>query len=151
MDDQRHTLGVEVRALVVFQGFRRLVDAIQALAAALMELTEIQRQLGPALNRLDELERHRTHFEAHCEGTLLKAEGKLKAAHSAEQRERQLKKTNERTAESFDLEGDPQPERGTDVLFDDAKRSETERVSPVRVAVAPTNKTVAQRAKFGVR
>ena len=135
--------------MAIFQGFRRLVEATQALAQALEDLVRIQRELGPALDRLDTLERARHHFEAECAGMLLKADGKLKAASSAEQRERQLKKANERV--SFEL--DPDSEEGTPPapnVGHDAPRGEAEGLPPVRLALAPNDKTLAVRAKWGV-
>jgi len=135
--------------LSIFQGFRRLVEAVQALASALDDLVRIQREMGPALDRIEALERERHHFEAECEGMLLKAEGKLKAASSAEQRERQLKKSNDRFADPFPDEG----EDGTQpapVFPDHVTAGEAEEVPPVRLALAPNNKTQAVRAKFGL-
>ena len=130
-------------------GFRRLLEAIQALTEALNELTDVQRRLGPSHDRLEALERSRIHFEADVEGMLLKADGKLKAATSAEQRERQLKKANDRLA----LEFDPASEEGSEpptVLPDDAPRGEAPGVPTVRLALAPNNKTHAVKAKWGV-
>lgn len=133
----------------IFRGFRDLVEAIQALGDTLNGLARLQEELGPARDRLDALERSRHQFEAECEGMLLKADGKLKAANSAEQRERQLKKANERLS----LEFDPAGEEGTDgetVLPNDAARGEAPGLPPVRLALAPNNKTHAMRSKWGL-
>ena len=133
----------------MFQGFRRLVEAIKALTDVLAALNETQRQLGPALDRLEALEHSRHHFEAECEGMLLKADGKLKAASSAEQRERQLSKANQR----LNLEFDPASEEGTEpatVLPDDAPGGEAPRVPAVRLALATNDKTHAVRTKWGI-
>ena len=130
-------------------GFRRYLEAVQALTEALKDLTDIQRQLGPAVDRLEALERSRIHFEADCEGMLLKADGKLKAASSAEQRERQLKRANERLSVEFD----PASEEGTEpaaVFPDHAEGSEAQRLPPVRLALATNDKTHAVRAKWGL-
>ncbi len=135
---------------MVILGFRRLFEAIQGLAEALRELTDVQRQLGPALDRLEALERSRIHFEADVEGMLLKADGKLKAATSAEQRERQLKKANARLTDAFDLDGDPEPQPGHPVLDVDAEVREAEGVPAMRLALAPNNKTHAVNAKWGI-
>jgi len=135
--------------LVIFQGFRRFLEAIKALTSALEELATIQRDLGPALDRLEVLERTRLQFEAQCEGMLLKADGKLKAAASAEARERQLKKANDRVAEPFPEDGEGEP-HGTFVLSDHAPPGEAPGMPPVRVALAPNSKTAAVRAKFGI-
>jgi len=134
---------------VIFQGFRRFLEAIRALTSALEEITHWQRELGPALDRLEALERSRHQFEAECEGMLLKADGKLKAAASAEARERQLKKSAERFADPFPEEG----ETGTEpapVQPDYVAAGEAPGVPPVRLALAPNSKTAAVRAKFGI-
>jgi len=133
----------------MFQGFRRLVEAIQALAASLADLVRIQRELGPAIDRLAALELSRHHFEAECQGMLLRADGKLKAATSAEQRERQLKKANEKLVDSFDLLGTEVPLTSADVGHDDPA-SEAERLPPVRLDVAPNRKGAALMAKWGI-
>jgi len=133
----------------LFRGFRRLVEAIQELHLAVKELSHVQRQLGPALDRLEALEHSRHQFEAECEGMLLKADGKLKAASSAEQRERQLKKANERLSFEFDPASEEGAERET-VLTDDAAGGEAPRVPPVRLALATNNKAHAVKTKWGV-
>jgi len=137
------------KGLLIFQGFRRLVEATQALASALEDLVRIQRELGPALDRLDALERERHHFEAGCEGMLLKADGKLKAAASAEARERQLKKANDRLADPFPEAGEQGTEPET-VLPDYVPTGEAPGVPPVRLALAPNSKAAAVKHKFGL-
>jgi len=135
--------------LLIFQGFRRLVEATQALASALEDLVRIQRELGPALDRLDALERERHHFEAECQGALLKAEGKFKAATSAEQRERQLKKANDRFADPFREDGEDGAEPAP-IQPNYVTTSEAPGLPPVRLALATNSKTHAVRAKFGL-
>ena len=76
--------------------FRPLIESVEGLAVTLRGVAEIQREHGPATDRLDALELSRVRWEAECEGLLLKADGKLKAAAAAESRERQLKKSWER-------------------------------------------------------
>jgi len=134
---------------VIFQGFRRFLEAIVAMTRALEQLATIQRDIGPALERLEVLERARVHFEADCEGMLLKADGKLKAAASAEARERQLKKANERLADPFPENGD-EAETAETLQRLHAATSETEGVQPVHLALATNDKAHAVRAKFGV-
>jgi len=137
--------------LVIFRGFRQLVESIQSVALALEGLAQIQRELGPALDRLDNLERSRHHFEAECSGLLLKAEGQWKAAKSSEQRERQLKRVNERSADPFDHEGEAESEAGTGVAVPpDAGTSPPEGVSPVRLVLATNDKAHAVRTKWGI-
>ena len=137
-------------SLAVFQGFRRLVEAIQALAVAVLDLVRIQQELGPALDRLEQLERSRNQFEAECEGMLLKADGKLKAASSAEQRERQLKKANDKLSDPFDEDGEARPEDATFLRPDHAEGSKAERVPPVHLALASNDKAHAVKAKWGI-
>ena len=133
----------------IFRGFRDLVEAIQALCDTLNGIARQQEELGPALERLNTLERTRHQFEAECEGMLLKADGKLKAANSAEQRERQLKKANERLSFEFDPAGEEGTERET-VLADDVAGGEAPRVPAVRLVLATNDKTHAVRTKWGI-
>jgi len=134
----------------VFSGFRRLLEAILGLTGALNDLVRIQRELGPAIDRLNALELSRHHFEAECQGMLLRADGKLKAATSAEQRERQLKKANQKLVDDFDLIGEEAPVATPDVGHD-APPSEENKVLGVRMAVASTNKKApALMAKWGI-
>ena len=135
---------------MIFRNSRRLVEAIQALTDSLTALTDVQRLLGPSLDRLEALERSRIHFEADVEGMLLKADGKLKAASSAEQRERQLKKANERILDTFDPDGEPEPQPGRPVLAVDAEGREAQGLPAVPLALAPNNKTHAVNAKWGI-
>ena len=135
----------------MFRVFSRLLATIEALTDSVMALTGVQRQLGPALERLEALERSRIHFEADVEGMLLKADGKLKAASSAEQRERQLKKANDKAADSFDFDSEETAPLGAHVLEDDAPRGETPGVPPVRLALASNNKAHAVRTKWGLQ
>ena len=132
---------------MVFQGFRRFLEAIMALTSSLEALVVIHRD-GPAIDRLEILERSRHQFEAECEGMLLKAEGKLKAAGSAEQRERQLKKANDKLVDPLSPDGEA--EHGTYVLSDDAPAGKAERVPAVRLALAPNDKAHAVRTKWGI-
>jgi len=134
--------------LLIFRGFRRLIEALELIGLAVSELVAVLRDAGPASERLEALERSHHQFEATCEGLLLKAEGKLKAASNAEARERQLKKSYER--DQFDgitPEGGEGSETGP-VLHDDAPASEEERLSALRLGVAPSNKAAAQLAKW---
>ena len=134
----------------MFRWFRRHLEALQALAEALQELALAQRGLGPAVGRLEVLERTRHQFEAECEGMLLKADGKLKAAASAEARERQLKKANDRLAGPLDLDGAEEPEHGTYILSDHAETGKAPRVPALHMALATNSKAHAVRAKFGI-
>ena len=135
--------------MVIFQGFRRFLESIKALTSALEELATIQRGLGPALSRLEVLERTRHQFEAECEGMLLKADGKLKAAANAEARERQLKKAAERLADPFPEEGETGTEPAV-ISPNHVAPGDAPGVPAVHLALAPNNKAHAVRAKFGI-
>jgi len=143
----------------VFRPFRRLLAALDALKTELrgvsVELSELcatQKALGPGIDRLEKLEVSRHHFEAMCEGLLLKAEGKLRAANNAEARERANKKSYEHLLDPLDPDLPEIETSGRNtVLPDDAPGSEAERLHALRLDVAPDHKTLAQRAKWGVR
>ena len=80
---------------------------------------------------------------------LLKADGKLKAAAGAEQRERQLKKANDRRADDFDPESNRGSESET-VHPDDVAAGEAQGVPAVRLALATNDKAHAVRTKWGI-
>jgi len=131
----------------VLRDFRRLVEAIRDLANTLELLGEAQRDAGPALDRLNAMELSRHKFEAECEGILLKADGKLKAAANAEARERQLKKSYERELDPLNPDGEDGTQRAA-VLPDYAAPSEAEGMQPVRLGLATNSKAHAVRAKW---
>ena len=143
----------------VLRPFSRLISALQGIRNGLRDVTDalriliaIQKEMGPSNERLDVLERERHQFEAMCEGLLLKAEGKLRSANNAEARTRADKKSYEHLVDPLAEDGleteapGRHPDSGNDVAA-----SEAERLSALRLDVAPTNKQLAQRAKFGVR
>jgi len=145
--------------LTVFRTFRRfvdvlrhLVDSVEKVQLSLNELVHLQQEQGPMRERLEALELSRARFEAEMQGFLLQAEGKFKAANNAEARERKLKASYERETDPLAPEGPEREEtHGAPVLVDDAETRETERLQAMRLVVEPNNKTLAQRAKFGVR
>ena len=137
--------------MTIFRGFRRLIAAIEFLGQGLEALIEIQRSLGPALGRLDALELSRHRFEAEMEGMLLKADGKLKAASNAEARERQLKKSYEKHfLDPLDPDGQEGGEARAELLSEHVASSQAQGVPPLRLDVAPNNKALAVRTKFGL-
>lgn len=138
-----------MRIFRVLQDFRRLVESIQGLVAVLKALVEIQRQAGPALDRVTELELSRHQFEAEMQGVLLKADGKLKAANNAEARERQLKKSYERDVDPYSEAGEEVAEAGRAFLPDDAAAGQAAGVPTMPVGVAPDSKAAAVNAKWG--
>ncbi len=139
-----------LRALLA--GLSRLEDVIATLSSRLTDLIMVMESAGPATSRLDRLEREHHTFQAECEGLLMKAEGKLRAANNAEARERANKRSYEHLLDPLDEDGEllaasaRHPDSGND-----APPSEAERVQALRLDVAPSPKQLAQRAKFGVR
>jgi len=131
----------------VLRDFRALVGAISQLSSVLRNLVDVQGDAGPAVDRLNALELSRHQFEAECEGILLKAEGKLKAAANAEARERQLKKSYERQLDPLNPDGDEGPERAP-VLPDYATAGEAQGMQPMRVGLETNTKAHAVRAKW---
>ncbi len=120
------------------------------MTRVLKDLARLQREAGPALDRIGDLEISRHHFEAEMRGVLLNAEGKLRAANNSEARERQLKKSYEKLVDQFDPDGEEAaPASGDAVLAHDVDASEAERVQALRLGLAPNNKAHAQRAKWG--
>jgi len=143
----------------VFRAFRALAaalgdiaDHLSLVSIVLQELCAVQKEQGPAVARLETLEMSRHQWEANCEGLLTKAEGKLRAANNAESRERVMRKSYEHLIDPLDEIG-VEPETATRDLdiSNDVRPGETERLQALRLDVAPNNKTLAQRAKFGVR
>ncbi len=133
----------------IFRGFRRLLEALELIALALGELVEGQKDAGRVVDRIDALELSRLKFEAECEGRLLKADGKLKAAANSEARERQLKGSYERLAFERGEELPEGTEPGDTVLPVDAQAGEEERLRALRLVVASDPKAQALRHKFG--
>lgn len=132
----------------ILREFRSLVEAVDSLVAVLRIIEATQRDAGPALDRLNAMELSRHQFEAECEGILLKADGKLKAAANAEARERQLKKSYERQFDPLNPESEEGPNHGTIVLDTDAPRGEAQGMQPVRLGVETNTKAHAVRAKW---
>jgi len=137
-----------VGPLAIFSQFRRLRAAAEQIADALTDLAKLQREAGPALDRIDALELSRHQFEAECNGKLLQADGKLKAASNAEARERALKKSYDRQIDEFEPR-DPGGEEGAPpVLSVDVEGGEAERLRAMRLVVAPGPKAAAIAAKW---
>jgi len=128
--------------LGIFREISRLPDALHRLSAALQAVAESQREHAPAADRLDDLERSRSIWEAECEAELLKATSKYKAAAAAEQRMRKLSDK----VDPFTEEGDD-VEAGVPAL--DAFTSEAEGLQPVHQGLAFLDaKQQALRMKF---
>jgi len=142
----------------VFRPFRDLLASLADLTIAIVDVCaqlrtigELQESAGPATSRLDRLERDHHSFQAECEGLLMKAEGKLRAANNAEARERANKRSYEHLLDPLDEIGvesetaTRHPDSGNN-----APPSEAERLSALRLDVAPSPKELVKRAKFGV-
>jgi len=130
----------------MFKTIRALVEALNRVNATLGQLVAAQAEAGPPLDRLEHLELSRVSWEAEVEGILLKAQGKEKAARSAEARTRTMRRFNE---ENFDTVDEDSVEVTPAIPQGYAPASEEEEVQPVRLGVAPTNKTVASKLKWG--
>jgi len=112
-------------------------------------LAELHRQTGPAEARLEELERTRAHWEAEMEARILKADSTLKSAANAESRARSLKRSYEKLADPFDVDGeDHLPEERQEFPEGNVEAGETHGVLPLHVDLETNNKTRALRAKF---
>ena len=96
----------------------------------LAALAKAQREHAPSEERLDDLERSRSIWEAECEAELLKATSKYKAAAAAEQR---MRKINEKT--------DPFDEEGEEV---------TEGIPPEYVGASEANEMLPLREDLGL-
>jgi len=117
----------------------------------LVAAAEREESLGPALDRLAALETSRHQFNAEIEGLLLRAEGKLKAALNAEARERTQRRAYESQLDPFPENGEGAPSEAQEGVQQlDAAISEGERLQAMRLDVAPSNKALAQRAKWGI-
>jgi len=136
--------------LIIFREFRRLSAAVEQLVEVLGKLVQMQREAGPALDRLAALELSRHHFEAEIEGRVLKADGKFKAAMNAEARERQLKRSYERQLDPGFEDIEQTTAERPEFRPVDAEAGEKEGVPALRLDVAPTGKALAIRAKFGM-
>jgi len=144
--------------MTIFRTFRDFLETLKGirgelafLGAEITRLCDVQRELGPAIDRLEALELSRAHHEAEMQGLVLKAEGQYRAAFNAEARERTIKKSNERFTDPLDEPGETEtPSEGVYILKDDATPGEAEGVPPVRLALAPVDgKAAALARKWG--
>ena len=136
----------------VLREIRALPEVILKLAASVHRVTgrldrviELQKELGPAEARLEDLERGRSQWEAEMSAWQLRIEGKLKASNNAESRARTMLRASEKLVDPFDLDSPEEPET---VPENDALGSEEEGLLPVRVGVATDHKANALRFKF---
>lgn len=134
----------------VLSDFRRLVDAVEALAIQVASSNLARIELGDASERLEMLERSRGAWEAEMEALVLKADGKLKAQMNSEARERTLKRSYEKNADPFDPDREENIDPGQDPVWDgNAPPGQTEGMLPVRVGMeADDKKAMILRMKF---
>jgi len=132
--------------LSVLSEIRALPGVIRHLTAAIQAITEVHRSTAPANERLEELERSRTLWEAEMEALLVKADSTYKSASNAESRARTMERRNEKLADPFAEDGEALEEaapRGYEPT------SEEERMLDLPLALArPLGKTNALRSKF---
>jgi len=126
--------------------FRPLIASVDTLASVVADLETTQREHGPSVDRLEALELGRIAWEAECEGLLLKADGKLRAANNAEARERQLKRSRDRQ-DPFDQDGEGTEAERAAIA---EALAATRLPEPVPEEVPLTKKALAVRAKWGV-
>jgi len=129
----------------MFSTIKALVGELHGINLRLKDLIELQRLQGPADDRLQELELSRATWEAEIEGVLLKAEGREKAARSAEARTRTMKRHYEDESDFGDPDSAEEPEA---VPLGYAPTSAEEQMHHVHVGMAEDYKTQALRAKF---
>lgn len=126
-----------------------LIHALQAVQEILSEMVSLQRQLGPASDRLESLELSRARWEAEMDARFLKADSKFKAAANAEARERQLKKSYESLAAEINPDRvEPETETLGPVHTVNVDPGEEEGVHVMRVAVAPNDRASAVAHKW---
>ena len=144
----RLSLTLRRGSLAILSGFRRLLEAIQAVGDGLQALVLAIQEVGPGAVRLDALELSRHQFEAECSGALLEAKGKLKGALSSEARERHMIKQSEKDADPLADLGEEIAEGGNPVQPNHAPAGEAERVPALRLDVAAGGKTSALMHKW---
>ena len=132
--------------MTVFRDFRRIADSLERLAASVTAAASRQQTATALTERIEDLERERSLWEAEVEGLLAKAEGKLKAAANSEARERTMQKRFADDADPFLAPGE---EIEATVPAGDVEVGGTEEVLPLRLDVASESwKTRALMAKF---
>lgn len=128
----------------ILREVRRLPDAIHRLTAAVNGLSNevAASKADVGTERLDELERSRSLWEADMEALMIRADSKYKAAANAESRTRkQLEKLD-----PFGEEGEPVP---TGIPPEYAEVGEAEGLQPLPLGMAePSQRELAKRMKF---
>jgi len=142
----------------MFGAFRDLTEVMRGVSSRLegirvllIEDLRLRSEAGTSSDRLEALELSRVLWEAEVEGTLAKAEGKLKAAANADARARTMSKHAEGLFDEFDPDREGSIQEGRDdVPEPDADPGEGQGVLPLRVGLEATDgKTLARNYKFG--
>lgn len=131
----------------VLRDFSRAADALERIAARLAAAGVELGEKELVVERLNELERTRTLWEADVEALLQKADGKRHAAENAEARTRTMKKSYERFLDPLDPDSD---EIEAELPKGYAPASKEEAVQPVHMGLEDGPKTNAVRSKFYV-
>lgn len=133
----------------VFRGLsealRSLISSVNALNEVLQEVVSLQRETGPATDRLENLEKRQAMWQVEMEALVAEAKGKYVASMNAEARTRTMKKHYEKLADPFAEEGEEVDES---VPSGDAPGGQEQGVLPLRLGVAPNHKAQALRYKF---
>jgi len=130
--------------VTILSDFRRIGDALERLAATQTRLVRATEASQPAEQRLADLELSRSQFESDCEGLLMKAEGKLKAAANAEARERTMQKNYENGLDPF---AEDSEEVAAPLSESDDETGDPEGMHVVHLGVAPKSKK-AEAVRF---
>ena len=132
--------------MTVFRDFRRIADSLERLAAGQTRSVGLLEATNLLEERIAQGELGRAQFESDCEGLLMKAEGKLKAASNAEARERTMQKRLGDESDPFLAAGE---EIEATVPAGDAAIGDTEEVLPLHMGVETiTPKEQRLRMKF---
>lgn len=122
---------------------RELPAAIHRLVGALHAVAKAQTEQAPAIDRLEELERSRSLWEADMEAEYQRAQTKYRAAHASEQRERKVRdaQLDPFTPDSEEVEA-PVPGGNAEVVPEEG-------MLPLHMDLAPVNrKANALRYKY---
>ncbi len=130
----------------VLSEIRSLPGVLRDLTAAVRDVAELTRENGPAVERLEALERSRATWEAEAEGAFLKADSRYKAAAASEARSRAMEKNAEKLADPF-AEESGEIEEGIPPQYAGVRNGEA--VLPVHQDVGLLSpKQLALRMKF---
>jgi len=122
-----------------------LSEAVLEVGRDLRAAIDVLRATGPAIERLEELERTRAMWEAEMEALVLKADSTLKASSNAESRSRTMLRHADKLADPFADDSDEvealDPPRHVE-------NGEAEEVQVLSVGLERNSKAHALRAKW---